>query len=126
MGQSHLFDALARLRRRGQARAGAAGLLWCLATLAIAVLIACWLDLAWELSPTARLGALAMALFAGILALIRTLLIELPQSSSERLARRLDVLGGTGGQILAGVDLATARLESLVSPQPALSAGLAT
>jgi hypothetical protein len=125
MGESRLFETLNRLQRRARTLGGIAAILWCVTTVIIAVLIAGWLDLAFELSPAARLAALAIAAVAGIAALTRTILGEFARSQQQLLARNLDALAATGGQIIAGVELAMMRSESFVSPQPLLSFGLA-
>src|SRR5262249_9529133 len=86
---------------------------------------AVWLDLMFELSPQLRLGLLATALVAAALVLVRLVRKSLQQSVVARLARRMDEVSGTQGQILSGVGLAMGGAPGSVAARPALGAGLA-
>jgi hypothetical protein len=125
MVETRLVNVLARLRARCRLVALSTGLVWGCFAAASALLLACWLDLAVELSPVVRLTAVVLAGIAGTAALAAIAWLFLAPSQPASIARRLDSLAATGGQVAAGLDLAALRLESLVSPQPALSLGLA-
>lgn len=124
MGETPLWNVLRQLRRRGQSLGIAAGLLWGGVAAALALVAAGWLDLALELSPAMRVAALAVSGAVGLGTLIAVFLRASAGSKQTLLARRLDAIGATGGQIAAGVDLARPGL-SIASAQPALSMGLA-
>ncbi len=125
MGESALLEQLGKLRRRGRSIGAMAGVLWFAFAALVALAIAAWLDLILELPPPARVAAMIAAALVGAAGFLTVLRATAAGSKRPALARRLDELGATGGQIVAGVYLAMTRLESFVSPQPALSAGLA-
>src|SRR3954454_19272918 len=112
MSTSALGGKSTDLRRRvmqvGLAAGAGRGL-----SLALAVLLVfAWIDLVVELPPGLRLGATLLSLL-GLVALIGAAAIHAARAATPAaLARRLDEVAQTGGQILAGVDLS-------LHPQPA-------
>ncbi len=115
-----LARSLQRFRGRVLAVGAGSGLAWGVAG-AIACLIAgTWSDLVFELSPALRIGVLAASAGFGLLLFVLIVARAWQAGRSQTLARRLDHVGGTGGQILTGVDL----LEDPQSRSP-LAGGLA-
>jgi len=105
MPERNLVSILTVLRRRFVLIAGTAGAGWGL-LLALAVLLAgVWLDLIVELSPVLRLcivgGAVVLACGLFIWLAVRSV----SHSSASAVARRLDDVASTGGQIVSGVEL---------------------
>src|SRR5687767_407516 len=101
MGASLLSSVFGRLRRRAQLIGTGTGLLGGIAAAAVAVILAVWLDLAFELAPSARIAALAVAAAVGLGCLAAIIFRALSQTAPSQLARRLDLAGETGGQILS-------------------------
>lgn len=97
---------LRQLRRRLLILASAAGLSWGVVAGLLALLAGMWLDLALELPPHLRLAWSLAALAVGLALLTRTALLALRRAHPASLARRLDQVAATHGQILSGIDLA--------------------
>ncbi len=99
--QARLRKAARRLRLIGTARA----LVWGAVAAVVLLVFAIWLDLLWELSPTARIafdwgaGAAAAMLFVALA--YRTARTARPAA----LARRLDIAVNSSGEILTGWEL---------------------
>lgn len=99
--QAQLRKAARRLRLIGSARA----LVWGAVAAVVLLVFAIWLDLLWELSPTARIafdwgaGAAAAMLFVALA--YRTARTARPAA----LARRLDIAVNSSGEILTGWEL---------------------
>jgi hypothetical protein len=98
----------ARLRRAGRRLwlIGSAGaLVWGLAAAVFLLVFAAWLDLLWELSPSARIalvwGAAAAAAILLLVLAWRTACTARPAA----LARRLDTAVNSSGEILTGWEL---------------------
>jgi len=92
----------------------------------LAAALAAWLDLLWELTSELRVAALVAAVAAAVIVLAAIVGAARRRNRYEILARRLDDVAGSLGQILCGYELAP-RLQAdrrlvLLSP---LSAGLA-
>ncbi len=124
MSERSLTDVFARLRRRVLAIDGAAGAVWGVVAAALWIAAAVWLDLLFELGPRIRIALLATALVAAAVvvgSLIRRAIIR---GAVPALARRVDDVARTGGQILSGVELAAASPPADWSARPELSAGL--
>src|SRR5262249_13016210 len=120
MGSALLQTSLRRFGRRFLAVRMISGIGWGVTTVLLLLLTSAWLDLLWELPPEVRIvcGAGALAL-GGVLVL--ALGWRAVQGMAPKvLARRLDQVGATGGQILSGVDLLQEK-RSL----PPLTSGLA-
>src|SRR5437016_12789258 len=100
MATPPLQDRLRRLGRRLLAVGVAAGLGWGLAAAVLLLLVCAWLDLLWELPPGMRAASSAAALvLTGLLVLAAGWLAR-RWGEPKALARRLDQLAGSGGQIL--------------------------
>jgi hypothetical protein len=125
MGASLLSAVFGRLRRRAQLVGMGTGLLGGVVAAAVAVIVAVWLDLAFELSPGARLAGLAVSSIVGCGCLTAIVYRFLSQSTPAHLARRLDQAGETGGQIRSGVDLSGELVVAQTAPAPDLCVGLA-
>ena|SRR5688500_1186062 len=125
MGAASLLGVLSRLRRRAQWIGGAQAASWSVVFAVLLVVAAVWIDLAFELPPAYRLGGLLAAVAGGLVSLVLVLVAGYRQSAREQLARRLDRVAGTSGQIRAGMDLAEMKIPASATPDAALSAGLA-
>jgi hypothetical protein len=111
---------MGRLGRRLLAVGAAGGVVWALVIVPLVVLNGAWVDLVWELPGRVRAACDAGAIAAGAAAVIFAVLLALRQGALRSLARRLDLVAQTGGQILGGVDL------FIESPRtPSLTVGLA-
>jgi hypothetical protein len=111
---------MGRLSRRLLTVGVASGLVWALVTAQLVILNGAWADLVWELPGGVRAACDGAAIAAGAAAVTIAVLLALRQRALCPLARRLDVVAGTGGQILGGVDL-------IIEPPrtPSLTVGLA-
>ena len=117
---------LQQLRQRALWIGGTAGSLWGICCALLALFIGVWLDLVLQLSPQLRIGVLVSAIATGLIVFTRRTWITLGQSAGKWLACRLDDVTESGGQIVSGVELATAASPDYsYSSQPALTAGLA-
>jgi len=97
-----------------------AALLWGVVAVMLAVMIAVWFDLLWDLSAAARVMALQVAALCGAAALFLGAWFGWRASATGRVARALDSAGNTGGEIVAGLNLSGKSGEG-----SAISAGLA-
>jgi hypothetical protein len=122
---SELNRQLQNLRRRLLAIRAVAGLLFSVPAAAAVVVAWIWLDLLWELSPGVRIAGDALAVLAAVAALATVCWRAARFANRSAMARRLDSVGGTGGQILSGFDLAHAK-DSMGQRSDALGGGLAT
>jgi len=84
-----------------------AALGWVLLAIIVVLLIAVWFDLLWELPAEARLGSFAVAGIIGLVLFTILGVSLLRKSKQDRLASRLDQVGGTGGEITTGLELST-------------------
>ena len=103
---TQLGRQLQNLRRRLLAIRGAAGVLLGLPAAAAVIVVWVWLDLLWELPPGVRIAGDVLAVLAGAAALAIVFWRAARSGNRSAMARRLDDVGGTGGQILSGFDLA--------------------
>ncbi len=115
-----LITHLHRVGRRLLAVRLASGLGWGLGAAIAVLLLGAWLDLLWELTPELRITAVALAGTAGVGVILGQAAIGWRGRDARRIASRMDRAAGTGGEILAGVDLTDERKED--SP---LTVGLA-
>ncbi|MBW3540917.1 MAG: hypothetical protein KY476_11655 [Planctomycetes bacterium] len=125
MSEGSIGITLGRLRRRTLWIAGVTGLAWGLVAAGAFLLAAVWVDLVLELSPGLRVAALAFAIAIALVMLAAVVWHGVGRGRPAMLARRLDHVGRTGGQILSGVDLSTALAQPFHSHNPDLSAALA-
>lgn len=109
---AQLGGRLRRLARRLLAIRAAAGILLGVPAAAAVVVLWVWLDLLWELSPQVRIAGDALAGLAAVAALAIVCWRALRLANRSAMARVLDRVGNTGGQILSGFDLAFATASS--------------
>ncbi|HUE72541.1 MAG TPA: hypothetical protein VMP01_16775 [Pirellulaceae bacterium] len=125
MGATSLLGVLSRLRRRAQWIGGAQAASWSAFCAALLVVAAVWIDLAFELPPAYRVGGLLAAVAGGLVSLVLVLVAGYVEIARDQLARQLDRVAGTSGQIRAGMDLAEMQVPASATLDAALSAGLA-
>jgi hypothetical protein len=97
-----------RIRKAGQRLlliGSAGGVIWGLAAAIVLLLIAAWLDLVWELSPTARIVSLRSAAVAAAMLLAIQVYRTARTANMRALARRLDLAVNSSGEILTGWEL---------------------
>ena len=119
-----LSSSMGQFRKRLRSVGLLAAFGWMVLVATIVLLLAVWFDLLWELSATARLVAFAVAGIAALTAFVMLAVAVLRRSGRDRLAAHLDQVGGTGGEIKSGLDLADS-LDSNQQNNP-LAAGLAS
>lgn len=78
---------------------------WSIAAAVLLVSAAVWLDLLWELPPTLRTAAGVAGLAAGALLFFAMIGIARRRCEANELARRMDRVAATNGQIESGVAL---------------------
>jgi hypothetical protein len=100
-----LSKHLRRIGRRLLAVRLSSGVAWGLTAAVALLLVGVWCDLLWELSPELRIAASAIALVGSLFVMGAATFVALRSRNQRALARRLDQVGGTGGEILSGVDL---------------------
>jgi len=100
-----LSATLTEVRRRLLAIGLGAGLGWAAVGAVLFLLLWMWLDLALELTPGLRLVADVGAVVVGGAIVLIAAGWSLRMGNPLALARRLDAIAGTRGQILTGVDL---------------------
>ena len=103
--RASLGRQLRSLRRRSLAIRAGAGLLFSLPVAAVVIVVCVWLDLLWELSPEVRITGDVLAVAAAIATLVIVCWRAARSANRAAMARTLDRVGGTGGQILSGFDL---------------------
>ena len=104
--ESGLSDALQNIRKRMLSVGAIAAVGWVILAVIVVLLVAVWLDLLWELPSGARTGASIVAAVVGLVLLLGFAWSLLRNSGKRRLAERLDKVGGTGGEITSGLELA--------------------
>jgi hypothetical protein len=105
MAASEFDGPFEELKHRVLAIGSACGAGWG-SCAALGVLIGAFgLDLVWELSPGARIVALAFGLVAGAVLLFLFARAAIRTTRDVLLARRLDETAATGGEIIAAYDL---------------------
>jgi hypothetical protein len=120
-----LQTCLSRVRRRVLAVGWTAGAVWALGAASAVLLVAAWLDLLWELSPQWRMALVWIAATAGIVTAVYLAIKAVRFGQNKRLARRLDLVSGSGGIVLTGMELDGAVFRPGTCCLPELSAGLA-
>ena len=90
-------------RRRALARMRAG--LWFLVLAPAGVLLIGWMDLLAALSPPLRIGALAAALLLATALALRAPFVARSGARPRAVARDVDRLAGSGGQVTVGLDL---------------------
>ena len=101
-----LSSSMGQFRKRLRSIGFVAAFGWMILVATIVLLLAVWFDLLWELSATARVVAFAVAGVAALVAFLMLAVAVLRRSGRDRLAAHLDQVGGTGGEIKSGLDLA--------------------
>lgn len=105
MAENQLLHALDAVRRRVLAVGVAAGTGWALAGIILLVMLFAWADLALDLPPGVRATCVWLSLACGVGLLVRAAFLSLRGSTHRSVARRIDDVTRSGGQILSGVDL---------------------
>ncbi len=109
---SEMTEMLKRFRRRSAAIGAAAAVSWGTVTIIVLLAAFAWTDLVVELPATLRLICGIVAAAVAIIATLSITLRSFRASSNVEIARRLDGVTNSGGQILSGVDLSAAGLVS--------------
>lgn len=123
MAEKRLLEALDGIRRRVLAIGVAAGTGWGLAGILFLLVLFAWADLALDLPSAMRLTCVWLSLACGAGLLIRAALLSFRGSTHRSVARRIDHVTRSGGQILSGVDLLQQFRGEAVAPT--LSGGMA-
>jgi hypothetical protein len=118
--QPVLLDRLRRFRRRLIGIGVGASFGWAMAGALACLIAGVWLDLVFELSPALRIAVLIAAGSAGVVLALAMIVAVFRAGRFDLLARRLDAVGSTGGQIRSGTDLLRD-----ASARSSLSVGLA-
>ena len=105
MPDSLLSQSLGRVRRRLVSIGIAAGAGWALTGTLLLLVLFAWVDLALDLPPTVRAICGAGSLIFGMALLLRAAAMAIRDGAITFLARRVDRVAQTGGQVLTGVDL---------------------
>ena len=139
--RSEIRDAAAALRRHLVAVAARAkwitavdSLAWSFIAAAVFLAFVAWMDMIWQLPFGFRQWVLPLVLVSLAVGVIVTLVRRFRVLNTQRIARRLDSLSGSGGQILSGWELveptvsnqSTVSNQTQNSPQSALSRGIAS
>jgi len=119
-----LSSSMGQFRKRLRSVGFVAAFGWMVLVATIVLLLAVWFDLLWELSANARMIAFAVAGVAALAAFVMLAVAVMRRSGRDRLAAHLDQVGGTGGEIKSGLDLADS-LNNKQQNNP-LAAGLAS
>ncbi|MBI4581215.1 MAG: hypothetical protein HY718_16045 [Planctomycetes bacterium] len=82
-----------------------ASVAWGLAAALACLIVGGWLDLVFELSPALRIGVAAVSLVVGVVLLVAVVAGAWRTGRTDLLARRMDEVGSTRGQIRSGIDL---------------------
>lgn len=120
MTGTYLRNCLQSIRKRMLLVGISAGAGWALLVWLVILAICMWVDLVLELPPLLRQTSARVALAFGLGLAAWAIWSALRRSKPGDLARKMDVVAGTGGQILSGVDLL---LDS--RPRKGLTRGLA-
>ena len=105
MATVQLHHRLRSVRRRLLAIGSTSAVVWGLIAAVGLLLAGAWLDLLWELSPQLRIASLVCAgSVAGLLIclMVRRIVVT---GRDRAIARRLDRVAGSGGDILTGLEL---------------------
>ncbi len=105
MATAQLHHRLRSVRRRLLAIGSTSAVVWGLIAAVGLLLVGAWLDLLWELSPRLRIASLVCA--ASVAAMLICLLVRniIVTGRDRAIARRLDRVAGSGGDILTGLEL---------------------
>lgn len=125
MAEGRLAEILTRLRRRLIWVTGWAGGLWSVLAAVICLVAGVWLDLLFELPPLLRITTLLAAGVSGLVLMATFCRMAMKRGGFDSLARRLDAVSESGGQILSAVDLVTTKPKRGSEEQSQLTAGLA-
>lgn len=120
-----LRSRLRRVRRRLWMISAAAAAGWALVAASLLALAGAWLDLLFELSPQARLGALACAATAGLVVLAARAALAARAGAYGRVARRVDHAGHCRGEVITGWELEEWIAAAPGQARPVVSEGLA-
>lgn len=104
-GRGLLARSLRRCRGRALRVGGGAALGWGVVGAALCLIFGTWLDLVFELSAALRVGVVVASASAGLLLMAAFGTRAWLAGRADVLARRLDEVGATGGQVRTGADL---------------------
>ena len=103
--QTSLQSRLRSVANRMRAIGTCDSLCWLLAILGIALLTLAWLDIIWQLPIDVRKAIVPITVLAGLGVFAWMMHRRFLDTSNVKIAKRLDQVGGTGGQILSGLDM---------------------
>ena len=106
--QQQLSDVTGRTRLIGTVDA----VLWTIAAIGVAFLCLAWLDVIWHLPMNLRSWLIPLAGGLGVVGGGWLVLRVWRRATTASVARRLDEVGGTGGQILSGWELLPANRQT--------------
>ena len=119
MPEPSLKSILIRSVRRMAFVETAAGTVWGIVASAIALLIAAWLDLIWELPSSSRMAAWIVAGSIAAVALATKVCLLVRSARFSAVARRLDRVATSSGAIVSGWELCAASRSRRDPPQRA-------
>src|SRR4051794_32070659 len=102
MPDSLLNQALSTVRRRALAIGISSGVAWALAGVLILLILFAWADLALDLPSTIRAVCGWGAIIFGLALLLKALVTSIASTAATVIARRLDQVSNSNGQILTG------------------------
>ncbi|MDP6356171.1 MAG: hypothetical protein QF473_13765 [Planctomycetota bacterium] len=119
--KTDLQNSFAQHRHRALYLGCSSGVCWGLLAFAITLLVGVWFDLLVELPPSLRFVAICAALAAFVCFCFRLFRRSFESAEDRQLARRLDSVGETGGEILSGY-----HLTALSADAPAVTRSMAS
>ncbi|TWT94413.1 coiled-coil domain-containing protein [Stieleria varia] len=105
--QASLYRQLRLVANRLRTIGTCESICWALATLGVLFLSLAWMDIIWQLPMTVRRWGVPIAVLTVLCLFVWLLYRRFSSTNKELIARRLDEVGGTGGQILSGLDMIT-------------------
>lgn len=125
MASMSLLRCIDQLRVRWRRIHSTTSLGWALVAALTVLVAAAWADAVLDLPARVRAGVWALALLGAVLVALAGIWRSVRKGTVPAMARRLDALAGSQGQILAGVDLASAQPNAAWADS-SLSEGLAS
>ncbi len=124
-----LREQLAEVAGRVRLIGAVDSLLWAVAVTGVALFLLAWMDIIWHLPTGLRQAIIPIALLSGLIGFGLLAARSWKRASADRIARRLDEVGGTGGQILSGWELLPGNQPDTpdrFSPTASLARGIAS
>lgn len=100
-----LRQQLAAVAQRVRLIGAVDSIFWAIAGIGVGFLLVAWMDIIWQLPVTVRQAVIPLALLLGIVCFLMLVYRVRRRAAATRIARRLDEVGQTGGQILSGWEL---------------------